>query len=100
MKTITVPQVCDGQDISYETTVDLAAAIEAGAESIGAGRVGRRWYYCAEETGEIYRVTQSELAEIGAGEIDGRGYDYSLWCCTSGTLIRRPRPELLEAFSR
>ena len=39
-----------------------------------------------------------ELAQLGAGEIDGRRADYSLWCSQTGKHIRNPRKAVLAAL--
>jgi len=98
--TVTVPQTADGKDVSYSTRIDRDEAIRVGAERIGAIRVGRHYYYHADETDEVYRLTATELAMLGAGEIDGRGSDYSLWCTMTGTLVTRPSAAVRDALGR
>lgn len=87
-----------GTDASYTVVVSFQAAVHAGAKALDAARVGKVWYYLAHETNEIYRLTAHELAEYGAGKIDGRGVDYSLWCCGTGRLIKRPSKAVRAAF--
>lgn len=98
-RTVSVPNV-DGAncDSSYSVVVDYAEAIRLGAKKIGAVQVGRLWYYLADEVHEVYRLTPMEVAQLGAGELDDRGSDYSLWCSTTGTLVKRPRRNVREAL--
>lgn len=65
-------------------------AVDAGAFALGACKVNGRWYYVADETNEVYRLTRRDLATYGAGEKDKRGIDYSLWCNQAGQLVLRP----------
>lgn len=89
--TLLVPQIdYSWGDATYTARVEYRDAIRAGAKRIGASRIGRCWYYQAQETGEVWRVTSRELAQLGAGEIDGRGSDYSLWCSCTGRRIPSP----------
>ena len=96
--TVTVPQIDDWTDSSYTVTVDRDSAIMEGTIRLGAVRVGRYYYYQAEETGDVYRLTATEIAMIGAGELDERGCDYSLWCASTGHLIEHPRRAVRDAL--
>lgn len=89
-RTVSVPNTVCGEDTSYSVRVDYAEAIRLGAEKIGAAKVGRNYYYRAEEVDEVLRLTPMEVAQLGAGELDDRGSDYSLWCATTGRSIERP----------
>jgi hypothetical protein len=94
-----VPQYDDEQTESgYTVRVDYDRAVEAGASKLGAVSVGTHWYYKADETDEIYRLTRREVAELGAGQLDDRGVDYSLWCSGTGRLIKRPTKAVLAAL--
>lgn len=84
-RTYTVPMIRDGLDASYDVTVDAAEALEAGVRALGAVRTGRGYAYRADETGEWYSLTQTEIATYGAGMISPHGVDYSLWCAGAGT---------------
>lgn len=98
-RTLCVPYIDDsGTDASYTVKVNYASAIAEGAKRIGAVKVGGGWYYRAEEVDEVYKVTNMELAQLGAGEIDGRLADYSLWCSQTGKHIARPRKAVLAAL--
>jgi hypothetical protein len=80
----------DGSEAGYTVDIPRRDAIDAGMEALSAIRVGRGYYYSAQEAGEVYRLTAMEVASFGAGQIDDRGIDYSLWCATTGTRIKRP----------
>lgn len=97
--TVTVPQIDgDRTDSSYTVTVDRDSAMMSGSSRLGAVMVGRCYYYLAEETGDVYRLTASEIAMVGAGELDERGWDYSLWCASTGHLIEHPRQSVRDAL--
>lgn len=97
--TVTVPQITeDGQEDGYTVTVDRQECINAACSKLGAAHVGRSYYYKADETGEVYKLTGMELAQYGAGLLDSRGVDYSLWCSGSGKLIRRPSKAVRSAL--
>lgn len=96
--TVTVPQIKAGVDDSYEVTVDRDSAIKAGASTLGATKVGMHWYYVADETSEVYRLTSREVARFGAGKLDSRGVNYSLWCSETGHLIRKPSARIKAAL--
>ena len=96
----TVPNITDWSDDSY--TVSLTAgqqadAIRAAESKLGASRIGRSWYYRANETDEVYRLTRAELISYGSGLLDERGVDYSLWCSQTGHLISHPSRIVREA---
>lgn len=95
---ITVPQISAGTDASYTVVVAFKAAVKAGANALEAYRVGRAWYYRADETNEVYRLTSHEVAEYGAGKLDERGVNYSLWCSQTGRLIKRPSKAVRAAL--
>ena len=104
MKTkLTIPQI-DGEsrmESSYSVTLspkEFDAAIAKGAIGLGAFQVGRSWYYQSDETGEIYRLTDREIATYGAGRGDARGIDHSLWCSYNGVLVTRPSAAVLDAL--
>lgn len=98
-RTICVPNVDrDNSDSSYSVKVDYSEAIRLGADKLGAVKVGRHYYYRAEEVNEVFRLTAMEVAELGAGELDERGSDYSLWCSTTGRIIPHPSRNVLEAL--
>jgi hypothetical protein len=98
-RTISVPNVDgDNGDSSYSVKVDYAEAIRLGAGKLGAKKIGKSYYYRADETGEVYRLTPVEVAQLGAGEIDERGSDYSLWCTLTGQLVSHPRKAVRTAL--
>jgi hypothetical protein len=98
-RTINVPNIVDCIDTSYSVKVDYGEAIRLGAEKIGAAKVGcHYYYYLAEEVHEVYQLTPMEVAQLGAGELDDRGSDYSLWCSTTGTIIKHPRSSVRDAL--
>ena|SRR6266581_6102083 len=98
-KNISVPQVTsDNSDDSYATRVDYAEAIRVGAAALGAAKVGANYYYEADETNEVYRLTPTEVASYGAGKLDDRGVDYSLWCACTGAIVKHPRAAVREAL--
>lgn len=98
-RTIFVPHIDESQtDASYKIKVHYAFAIAEGAKRIGAVKVGGGWYYRTEVFDEVYKVTEMQLAQLGAGEMDGRRADYSLWCSQSGKHISRPRKAVLAAL--
>lgn len=99
-RNVTVYQVDqDNGDASYSAKVDYAAAIEAGADRIGATKIGRAYYYVADEVDEVFRLTPMEVAQLGAGYLDARGSDYSLWCAHTGQRIRRPSRRVKAALN-
>lgn len=98
-RTIVVPNVDgDNQDSSYSVKVDYDESIRLGADKIGAVQIGRHYYYRADEVDEVFRLTPMEVAQLGAGELDDRGSDYSLWCSTTGQLLKHPRRNVREAL--
>lgn len=98
-RAICVPTIGDDcADDSYTVTVDYREAVRLGADKIGAVRVGRKYYYLADEVDEVFRLTGMELAQLGAGEIDGRGSDYSLWCAQTGERVARPSRRVRAAL--
>ena len=97
-RTISVPNIVDCIDASYSVRVDYGEAIRLGAEKIGAAKVGCHYYYLAEEVDKVYRLTPMEVARLGAGELDDRGSDYSLWCSTTGAIISHPQRSVRDAL--
>lgn len=98
-RTISVPNVDgDNGESSYSVKVDYDEAIRLGADKIGAVQVGRHYYYRADEVDEVFRLTPMEVAQLGAGELDDRGSDYSLWCSTTGQLVKHPRRNVRAAL--
>ena len=79
----------DHNEAGYTTRCERELAERAGADKLGAAKVGGSYYYLADETGEVYRLTPHEVGTLGAGEMDDRGVDYSLWCTYTGHLMRR-----------
>lgn len=101
-RTISIPNLDEtSTDASYFTTLsrdDYLRAISAGEDKLGTAKVGGAWYYKADETDEVFRLTADEVAAAGVGETDDRGWDYSLWCSYTGTLIRCPRKAVRDAL--
>jgi len=96
---VTVPQMQGCSDASYEVSLgDDADAIAAAVRDLGAVEVDGDWYYRAEETGEVYECDSYEMAAYGAGLLDERGVDYSLWCTVSGSIVGDPSAEVLDAL--
>ena len=99
---ISVPTIDENcTEAGYSVTLsreDYLAAIDSGASKLGASKVGNAWYYKADETDEVYRLTADEVAAAGVGETDDRGWDYSLWCSSTGRLIMRPTKAVREAL--
>ena len=90
--------MADRVDATYTILVDYHQAVALGAARIGAKQVGRNYFYRADETREIFRLTGMELASLGAGDLDERGSDYSLWCASTGALVRNPRRAVRDAL--
>lgn len=98
-RTISVPNVDgDNGDSSYSVKVDYDEAIRLGAAKIGAAKVGHHYYYRADEVDEVFRLTPMEVAQLGAGELDERGSDYSLWCSTTGEIVKHSRRAVRDAL--
>jgi hypothetical protein len=98
-RTITVPCVDqDNGDASYSVKVDYAKAKRLGAQKLGAVKLGRYYYYRADEVDEVVRLNGMEVAQLGAGELDDRGSDYSMWCSVTGKIVKRPRSRVRAAL--
>ena len=98
-RAICVPHIDeDRNEDSYTVTVDYREAVRLGAGKIGAVQSGRKYYYLADDVDEVFRLTGPELAQLGAGEIDGRGSDYSLWCSLTGERVKRPSRRVRAAL--
>ena len=101
-RTVSVPNLDENHtENGYSVTLsreDYLAAIDAGESKLGAAKVGGAWYYKADETDEVYRLTADEVAAAGVGETDYRGWDYSLWCSSTGRLVKRPSKAVREAL--
>lgn len=98
-RNLSVAQLSDDHtDGSYTTLVDYDQATRLGADKLGGVRVGKSYYYKADETDEVYRLTRREVAEYGAGLIDERGVNYSLWCSSTGEIVKSTSPAVRQAL--
>ena len=95
---VVVPQTDAGNDISYSVEVDPEAAETAAVQALGAVEVDGEWYYLADEAGEVYELSSDDLVSYGAGLLDERGVDYSLWCSMSGKMVTAPSAAIMDAL--
>lgn len=102
---VVIPAVDDkGQEYGYVITLTdpdkISEAIQAAEKDLGAVHVGCYWYYRPISEGSIWRLTRKEMVQYGAGLLDPRGIDFSLWCTYTGNplLKNRPRKRVIEAL--